>query len=85
MNDLISRNALIKEIKNAEIPHGNIVGVVLAYIKTQPTIEAVEVVHGRLIRKGRISARCSECNYLTLETEANFCPNCGARMDLKES
>lgn len=44
MSRLIDADALIKDIKNAEIPHGNIVGAVLAYIKTQPTIEAVPVV-----------------------------------------
>lgn len=54
-----------------------------AMIDTAPTIEAVPVVHGEMIGAGRISARCSVCNYLTLEIESNFCPNCGADMRKK--
>lgn len=44
----------------------------------------IEQKHGMWIRTGAISYRCSECNYLPLENDTAFCPNCGAKMELKE-
>ena len=60
-----------------------------AMTKRFPTVDAVEVVHGRWIEteEGTI---CSECNkhpfedgeYAISNYKANYCPNCGARMDV---
>ena len=56
-------------------------------LKQIPTVDAVEVVHGRWIDQSfamnggvvRFCA-CSECRHeMTFET--NYCPNCGAKMD----
>ena len=44
----------------------------------------VEQKHGKWIRTGAISYRCSECNFLPLQDDTAFCPNCGAKMELKE-
>ena len=41
----------------------------------------IEQKHGHWIRTGAISYRCSECNYLPLETDTAYCPNCGAKME----
>ena len=49
-----------------------------------PTVDAVEVVHGRwtpLVKNGfSFGVTCSECN-TTWDDKSNYCPNCGAKMD----
>ena len=57
-------------------------------IDAAPTVDAVEVVHGRwrerrficMDSEVMIGYRCSECK-LTFDAESNYCPNCGAKMD----
>lgn len=52
-----------------------------------PTVDAVEVVHGRWIQLNDVLTECSVCGrrreYLQYKdiTEKRFCPNCGAKMD----
>jgi hypothetical protein len=48
-----------------------------------PTVDAVEVVHGRWIVENEESIRCSECcfNRATIKMPMDYCPNCGAKMD----
>jgi rubrerythrin len=54
-----------------------------------PTVDAVEVVHGRWekvkqdLGDGITTYRfgCSECGYLKNTLTGNYCPNCGAKMD----
>ena len=53
-----------------------------------PTVDAVPVVHGRWIELPSMAPEyeCSECgqSYEWWEvTEAHYCPNCGAHMDLE--
>ena len=57
-------------------------------IEDAPTVDAVEVVHGRWVlqryyagmRKGMMArVICSECGYPNEKT--NYCPSCGAKMD----
>ena len=61
------------------------------WLKEQPTVDAVEVVHGQWIRldahKGIEQFKCSicrsECYVPTCMNEPmyGYCPNCGAKMD----
>lgn len=64
--------------------------VIRRIIREQPTVDVVKVVHGEWIEDIAyydengcpcIVARCSNCGeaYPTY----NYCPNCGAKMDLK--
>ena len=63
--------------------------VVKAVAKNCPTVDAVEVVHGRWkkvevdlgggIKTHRFA--CSECDFLKNTLIGNYCPNCGAKMD----
>ena len=67
------------------------------YLQNAPTVDAVEVVHGKWI-KTEVGSNCSACglnvmswsgNYDGYEREKgiclmNYCPNCGAKMDAKE-
>lgn len=55
-----------------------------------PRVDAVEVVHGRWIdnmdEKGYLCnawRKCSACGGLNYKKKPNYCPNCGAKMDLK--
>ena len=64
-------------------------------IRKRPTVDAVEVVHGRWkemhyeggILDGTNFERCSICGYErvfddpALKTVFKYCPNCGAKMD----
>lgn len=63
---------------------------VLKEIFTAPTVDAVEVVHGRWITERtpvETEFECSECGFLLIDADShakmeyNYCPNCGAKMD----
>ena len=65
----------------------------LETINNATTIEAEPVRHGKWKRSGKWGRvyRCNQCgNYLDFDGvnvgrgSANFCPNCGARMDEDE-
>lgn len=59
-----------------------------------PTVDAVPVVHGRWKKDKNVQVMtpggqkyhnsCSVCGWLTRLHNLNYCPNCGAVMDLKE-
>lgn len=77
MNDeLISRNALIKALKDSGIPcHANINGIIM----TAPTVEAR--AKGKWNQPARYTLSCLECGFeIEAENISNFCPNCGADM-----
>lgn len=54
----------------------------MALIDTIPAADVAEVKHGRWI-KYKYFDECSEC-YTMVILRYNYCPNCGARMDIKE-
>ena len=52
-------------------------------------IEAEPVRHGRWInprlnKYGHPCHQCSECLFVASQKDRNYCPDCGAKMDLKE-
>ena len=60
-------------------------------LRNIPVADVVEVQHGRWINHGQYADffphkeyRCSVCDqpYLEIEMWYNYCPNCGAKMDL---
>lgn len=57
-------------------------------IRSMPTIDAAQVVHGRWIDFTGLlfePDKCSVCGGLASNTEnMKYCPNCGAKMDLPE-
>ena len=102
--DLIDRDKLIeKAYFHGKLPaHGNIYpdgkeAVDVDDIEDAPTVDAVEVVHGRWELYGNddgcgSSYFCSSCHGSFDEDlfymygqyrHFNYCPNCGARMDAK--
>lgn len=83
---LIDVNVLIDRIKQ-EPTDGMYTHEILNVIAEQLTVDAVEVVHGEWVVCGDgeyVPFMCSACGKTTSwyhAQTANFCPNCGAKMD----
>ena len=79
--DLIDRKKLIAEYDRVHIgPPGG----ARKLMEDAPTVDAVEVVHGRWkIVDFAGSVQCSVCGEIS--DESNYCPNCGAKMDGDEN
>ena len=83
-------NALLEEIdRTVDIMgrRGDRISVrnVIMCVKNAPTVDAVEVIHGRWERyidevEDVHYYTCSVCNYMAIP-RYNYCPNCGAKMD----
>ena len=59
-----------------------------SFLVKQPKVDAVEVVHGRWVDNGipdSMLSGCSVCGFPCGAYSFNYCPNCGATMDLKEN
>lgn len=94
MSDLISRSALLKAIEGVAVSFYLDDGVcgdnyddttIIDIINKQPTIEAVEVVHGEWIPIQRkyhcgVIFQCSICKSTQKIVPFNYCFNCGADM-----
>ena len=90
MTDYIKRKTALEDFErcNAENPNWTPQRVKTLLLR-QPASDVAEVVHGRWIwnEEGEIDweqfYRCSNCGDKEY-WESNFCPNCGAKMDLEE-
>ena len=99
MNDLISRQAVLSYIDRI-VHQGTGKQKSFEFIRkyvekmpsSQPTIDAVEVVHGEWIevhdwlqipQEESGTYRCSACGQV-MKYPWNYCPNCGAKMDGEE-
>ena len=88
--EFISRTEALKDFEenNARNPNWTPQRVKTLLLR-QPAADVAEVVHGRWIwnEEGEIDweqfYRCSNCGDKEY-WESNFCPNCGAKMDLEE-
>lgn len=93
--DLIDRYALMDKIKGNGNPDGlqnvtpnDVYVFAIASVETAPTVDAVEVVHGRWEKviptksaaKWSTKVSCSVCHKQGY-TYHKFCPSCGAKMD----
>lgn len=74
-----------KEHANEHFIYG--IESVMEYVEQMPTVDAVAVVHGRWIYDHWCEFKCSECgewsNSKPHKGRENYCPNCGAKMDLE--
>ena len=85
---LIDANAMREDwLENGENEYVYDTNAVLDSIDAQPTVDAVEVVHGRWRRfingDGEYKYLCEVCEKI-IHYEmggSNYCPNCGAKMD----
>lgn len=89
---LIDADAMREEwLENGENEYVYDTNAILDSIDAQPTIETVEVVHGKWKIKygseGDVYWYCSKCRHEVLfdihgyQEKTDFCPYCGARMD----
>ena len=49
-----------------------------------PVADVAPVRHGKWLHRKNGVAYCSECEVDTVEDETNYCPNCGATMELED-
>ena len=74
---LIERETAIKTLEE----HGVATAFGTHLLEHMPAIDAVPVVHGRVLDNGNpICGPCSECGK-DVNRKWHFCPSCGARMD----
>ena len=89
---LIDVDILYKAITDGEYTTGNIFKdmELQDFINEQPTVDAVEVVHGEWViaydeydfaRWHQCSVCGYELDYIQTRNVMKFCPNCGAKMD----
>ena len=102
MAEYIEREALLQDISEtvlfsvrggAKLPTPEMRGSnkVIDRIKSAPTADVVEVLHGEWVehpedwRMQMVGDKCSLCGWAVFGgvSEFNYCPNCGAKMDGK--
>ena len=90
-NDLISRSALCGKQEEMYIhtDSGKIIpamAIPVWVINNAPAVDAEPVRHGRWIPQDVTFTRfmCSACKSRNHAYRTDYCPNCGAKMDLKE-
>lgn len=86
-NEVLQRNEEAFEKANKK-PAENFVSVIQYHtvkemVNSSPTVDAVEVVHGRWEKHGKHDWRCSVCKAGVpySYTGHKYCHNCGAKMD----
>ena len=89
---LIDADRALEIVRDQGIAHPNayhLTNYATLILREAPTVDAVQVVHGRWIDKGEYAV-CMECGgrsgtqYDSVEQiplMTQFCPNCGAKMD----
>lgn len=86
MAEYIEREALVKKCHWVIRSDGTRVYVCHAEdIETAPSVDVAPVRNGHWLPPvvGSLGALCSECETQS-DNAYNFCPNCGAKMDLEE-
>ena len=81
MAEYIEREALLKKMKNW---HEKI--SLIACVNSMPAADVAPVCHGRWIMHDDefgLTCECSNCHIETMG-DGNYCPNCGAKMELEE-
>ena len=91
MSDLISRQAVIDTIETdcswdifnewgSRTPTGE---CIINAIKSVPSVEP-ERKPGKWVENKWGEETCSECGYTHKAEGSNYCPNCGAKMEVEE-
>ena len=81
MAEYIEREALLKKMKNW---HEKI--SLIACVNSMPAADVAPVRHGRWIMHDDefgLTCECSACHIETMG-DGDYCPNCGAKMELEE-
>lgn len=88
MGEYINKNLAISELLDCKLAGSS--GMIFASealkkLVDVPAEDVEPVIHGRWLKNTRFKEKrrkCSECGFDS-EFEFNFCPNCGAKMDLR--
>ena len=89
---LIDADRALEIVLDQGIAHPNayhLTNYATLILREAPTIEAEPVRHGRWVRKGQ-DIYCSECGeesgytWTGASRYSDYCPNCGAKLDLEE-
>lgn len=83
---LIDAKRLEANIKEAFLENPVVMGIMLRWIRKQPTADVAPVVHGRWVTHYRSGTTVAEgyvstCCDMWNNRKSDYCPNCGARMD----
>lgn len=94
MSDYISRKAAVKIAQKYGLANGSALGrhtgladCIAIEIEGLPAADVEPVRHGRWIDNGipeSVLSGCSICGYSCGAYTFNYCPNCGAKMDLED-
>ena len=88
MAEYIEREALREILDGWRDAHADVDDVhgcglledVICEVDAQTAADVAPVVHGHRVDNGGFYTRCSQCDGV-LPLYANYCPNCGAKMD----
>ena len=94
-NDLISRSALLERLQGVlamvgnepNKTYANAISGTMRDVRLAPAVDAEAVRHGRWIHDVNNLYGCSECRVretMSHRHMKNYCPNCGAKMDVEE-
>ena len=70
-------------LENGENEYVYDTNAILDSIDAQPTVDAVEVVHGRWLYYSTTMMECPNCHRHTARHKYKYCPHCGAVMEDK--
>ena len=85
MAEYIEREAAIRAVLNDAIEQvGYSREDAADCIRYMDAADVAPVRYGRWLHRKNGVAYCSECKIDTVEDETNYCPNCGAIMDLED-
>lgn len=84
----IDVDVLMEKLQDAAAHKGlgaAIAGILIQFIETLPTVDAVPVVHAHWEKVGKYDWQCSACKIGVPYsfTGFHYCHNCGAKMDEK--
>ena len=85
MAEYIGRDAAVKVVLRERKPTNSVaqnrmLSIIQHGLLTARAADVAPVVHGHRVDNGGFYARCSQCDGV-LPLCANYCPNCGAKMD----
>lgn len=80
MAEYIEREKIWPALNVACVPYNR---ATAKAIESIPAADVAPVRHGRYIIDDNGDSSCSECGEWYLDVTKNYCPNCGARLDLE--
>lgn len=88
MAEYIKRDTAIRAVMAAKWVDGSDGAMAMEIVASPPAADVAPMVHGRWIQVDSTKCRCSHCDIIALialypHGDKNFCPNCGAKMDME--